>query len=270
MSLVSYTSTPFSYPGGGLAVGVRVRVVFAGTAVNAAIWHDADGTALMTNPVETDNLGQVSFWIEPGAYDLVANGVATTVVVVGSVDPPGANDFITLAQAEALDSAVLLDANAHADTAAAAAQSGATTSAANLAAAAQAGAIAYADTNKAPKPGAWLSPDLTGGTLWTADVSGTYFPAGFRLNGDRLEGSGRLNLAAPNNYVANARICTIPEGARPSRNIVINFRSGGTGAAAGFLEVNASTGVLSFTTAITNASGGCWVHLDALGARAVV
>lgn len=81
MSPVAFTSEPFTYPGGGIAAGVQVHVFRDGTTVRAPIYHDTLGVRA-PNPVRTDVNGRVSFYAEPGTYDLVANGVTSTVVVL--------------------------------------------------------------------------------------------------------------------------------------------------------------------------------------------
>lgn len=95
-----FTSEPFTYPGGGVAAGVLVSVYFTATSVHAPIFHDDLGTTPKTNPVRTASDGTVSFWIEPATYDLVANGVRTTVVVAPIPDPPGPDDYVTRSEVE--------------------------------------------------------------------------------------------------------------------------------------------------------------------------
>lgn len=77
MSRGQYVSEPYTYPGGGVAVGIRVKVLHRGTFVPATIFYSAEGTARRLNPIPTGVTGQVSFWIDPGEYDLLANGVRT-------------------------------------------------------------------------------------------------------------------------------------------------------------------------------------------------
>lgn len=456
MSVVLFVSDPFTYPGGGVAAGVPVRVYFSETAVPCAIYHDSAGAVLKGNPVKTDNAGVVSFYIEPGEYDLVANGIVTTVTVQGPVDPPDDNDFITVGQADdryvaitdgAVESTLTIrnpgalarsyrfrttgseldleaggtalnvstwtnpdfsgtqrtifrsgtagdttfpnevafnspptsinppTLNTHLANKAytdlfikgpsnvveqfftwSAGARWATFDAAYNAADnnpdflrcrvtggarvttpwrvngnyesrhepsandrhgwrafeyavdGSTGLFASFSTNpadssqreylfgmrgtaagvtrpgygvftrgiEAPQirlngvdqaPGAWTSPDLSGSS-WAADVSGTYDALQFRIEGEWIVGAGRVSLASPTNYVANARILTLPAGMFPAKAKVLFVRSGGTGAAAGFADVS-TAGVFSFGTAITNASGSAWFQFDQFRIRRV-
>lgn len=95
-----FTSEPFTYPDGSVATGLQVTVYFAATSVRAPIFHDDLATVAMTNPVRTDDFGRVAFWIEPGTYALLANGVRSTVVVDAIPDPPGPTDYVTRAEVE--------------------------------------------------------------------------------------------------------------------------------------------------------------------------
>lgn len=235
--VVAYTSEPFTYPGGGVAAGVPVAVYFSGTLVRAAIFHDAAGAVLKANPVKTDNAGVVSFYAEPGDYELWANGEMTPITITGPVDPPGPDDFVTLAQAQALDAAVLASANVYTDN-------------------------ALAGIGGDP-PGPWTAPDVSG-TLWAGDLSGVYFPAGFRLDRGVVNGRGRLVLQAPNSYVANSRICTLPEDCRPERDVIMQFRTGNTNATGSFMRIEGLTGIMSFSAGLTNATGFAFLQLEML------
>lgn len=96
MTAVPFTSAPFTYPGGALAIGVRVRVYYGGTLVLAPIYWDVNGTR-KANPLRTEDDGTVSFWAEPGPYDLLANGVTTSVVVPsGGGVPPEVDKGVVL------------------------------------------------------------------------------------------------------------------------------------------------------------------------------
>src|SRR5262245_2757434 len=82
MAPVIYDSEPFTYPGGAVAAGVLVTVLFGGTSVPAPIYHNSLGVRA-PNPMRTDGEGQITFFAEPGAYTLRANGVSIDVVVTG-------------------------------------------------------------------------------------------------------------------------------------------------------------------------------------------
>lgn len=86
MSRGQYTSDPYTYPGGGVAAGLSVKIVRRDTFVLAPIYFSAEGDARNVNPLRTDDAGQVSFWIDSGEYDLLANGVRTPFEVDGSVE----------------------------------------------------------------------------------------------------------------------------------------------------------------------------------------
>lgn len=102
MALVFFQSDPFTYPGGGIAAGVKVRVLFDGTTVLAPIYYDSAG-ARKPNPLRTDEAGLVDFYIEPGDYQMFANGLyfpftvdaggagleAAATAIVMSVGSPG-------------------------------------------------------------------------------------------------------------------------------------------------------------------------------------
>ena len=118
--------------------------------------------------------------------------------------------------------------------------------------------------------GAWVAAgatpatDITLAAAWSADVSGTYFDFGFRAapNG-KLEGSGRLNTTT--DYTANATIFTLPTALRPTKNVVIPVRVGGSGAAAGFMTIT-SGGVGSFSASFT-AGAGSFLQVDCVDVR---
>lgn len=89
MSPVPYTSTAFTYPGGGIAAGVRVRVYHSGTNALAYLYHNSAGTRA-PNPTRTADDGTVLFYIEPGDYEMEANAVRFPVNVPGGGAGPGA------------------------------------------------------------------------------------------------------------------------------------------------------------------------------------
>ena len=82
MAPVPFISEPFTYPGGGIAAGVLVKVAFANTLVLAPIYHDSLGVRA-PNPVRTDDDGVIVFYAEPGDYDLIANGAVVPIAVTG-------------------------------------------------------------------------------------------------------------------------------------------------------------------------------------------
>ena len=90
MTAVFYVSEPFVYPGGGIAAGVQVKVLYGGTEVPAAIFHDSLGTR-KPNPLRTASDGTVEFYAEPGEYVLRANGTDAIVEVTGG--PPATSMY---------------------------------------------------------------------------------------------------------------------------------------------------------------------------------
>lgn len=121
--------------------------------------------------------------------------------------------------------------------------------------------------------GAWTGVGLVVNNLveiaaaWSADISGTYFDVGFRAAaGGKLEGSGRLNTTT--NYTAGVTIFTLPAALCPAKNLVLDVRIGGAGAAAAFLTIT-SGGVGSLSASFT-AGAGSWIQLDSIGARRTV
>jgi hypothetical protein len=170
---------------------------------------------------------------------------------------------------------VLLDADdvtADVEGAAAAAQSAAqafATNAANAALTAANAATAAALTALAP--GAWVlsgptpATDITLAAAWTADISGTYFPFSFRRGAyGRLEGSGRITTTT--NYVSGVTIFTLPTALRPDKDLILDVRVGGSGAAGAFLSIAATTGVCTLTSSFT-AGALSWLQFDAFSAR---
>jgi hypothetical protein len=77
-----FVSEPFTYPGGGIAAGVPVTVLYGGSEVPAAVFYDSIGTR-KPNPLRTAFDGTVDFYAEPGDYMLRANGVDTPISIVG-------------------------------------------------------------------------------------------------------------------------------------------------------------------------------------------
>lgn len=82
MAPTLYISEPFTYPGGGIAAGVLVKVLFDDTEIPAPIYHDSFGTR-KPNPARTGDDGTLEFYAEPGEYTLRANGLDTPIMVDG-------------------------------------------------------------------------------------------------------------------------------------------------------------------------------------------
>lgn len=108
--------------------------------------------------------------------------------------------------------------------------------------------------------GSWVALSSFG-TNMAVDASGTYYVAGQRTEpGSVARLRGRINTTV--SYVANATICILDAAYRPTKDIVKDYRSGGSGAVAGFLTIT-SAGAVSFSANITVA-GTAWFSLDAI------
>lgn len=84
MALQYFLSAPFTYAGGGVAVGQKVWVFFNNTTAMAPIYHNAEGSR-KPNPLKTDAAGRVEFYAEAGDYELLVNGVRFEITVDGSI-----------------------------------------------------------------------------------------------------------------------------------------------------------------------------------------
>ena len=114
-----------------------------------------------------------------------------------------------------------------------------------------------------PRPGPWTAPSSYGtgiaGSAGTphADVGARIEPASGAI---RLR--GRINTTGGVSYTGGAAIATLPEGLRPASELVLTLRSGGTGAANGFLTITAA-GVISFSANISlTGAQVAWWQLD--------
>lgn len=84
-SRAGYWGDTFTDRFGNGQADTPVTVKLAGTATLATLYTAADKLTTAANPFTTDELGNGSFYADPGEYDLVANG--TTVKVLVPVDP---------------------------------------------------------------------------------------------------------------------------------------------------------------------------------------
>lgn len=62
----------FRYASGQIAAGQLVNVYLRGTTTKPPIFQDEDGTVSLPNPLRTDAVGNLWFYIDPGEYDFVA------------------------------------------------------------------------------------------------------------------------------------------------------------------------------------------------------
>ena len=99
-----------SFAGGALAPGLAVTVRNPGTAAAASLWTSRDKTAAAANPVTVDASGNLSFYADPGYYDLLANGVTLPNVLVHvdhGAPAPAVEDYaVTAAQQAVLGNGV--------------------------------------------------------------------------------------------------------------------------------------------------------------------
>lgn len=107
---VEFTSEPYVYGPDLPAEGVSISVCYSETKLLVPIYRDALSSDRAANPIVTDYNGVVHFWVEPGYYTLVAQGVATNVTIgdpddadpevsmyiIGPPGPPGAPGGVVL------------------------------------------------------------------------------------------------------------------------------------------------------------------------------
>lgn len=65
----------FRYASEQVAAHQLINVYLRGTSTKALLYQDEDGLLAASNPVRTDAVGNVSFYITPGNYDFEAFGV---------------------------------------------------------------------------------------------------------------------------------------------------------------------------------------------------
>ena len=69
------TSQTFRYPTGRVAAETPVSIVFRGTSTLAPIFGSKLGTDSLPNPLTTDVLGNIDYYIEVGSYDYLINTI---------------------------------------------------------------------------------------------------------------------------------------------------------------------------------------------------
>lgn len=65
----------FRYPSGQMAAGQAIEIRLRGTATLANLFSDSAGATPKTNPVTTDSVGNLSFYVAQGAYDFAVSGI---------------------------------------------------------------------------------------------------------------------------------------------------------------------------------------------------
>jgi hypothetical protein len=96
-TFAGYFHEPFTDRYGNAQAAIEVTVYEADTATLATLYTDRTKATTAPNPITTDALGNGSFYADPGAYDLLANGTTVRVLV-----PVDAAEVLTESEAEAL------------------------------------------------------------------------------------------------------------------------------------------------------------------------
>lgn len=133
MAPIEYVSEPFTLGSGGVAAGLPVTVLHAGTNIRASLYSEAGATRV--NPTRTDEEGVATLFVEPGSYDLLANGVRTNVTVGGAGGTTLQGHMATTLNVHGIPDTSVLETIAGAQTKATAAQNAAVTTAGVAAAA---------------------------------------------------------------------------------------------------------------------------------------
>lgn len=102
---------------------------------------------------------------------------------------------------------------------------------------------------------AWTAPDSYAANM--SNVGSPWYDVGAWVNPSGQH-TWRGRVLAGANYTANATIFTLNSAVRPTRDVEFQCRSIGVGAVAGFMKVTASTGAVSFSSAITVGAGSGW------------
>lgn len=78
----------FRYPNGQVAAGQAIEVYLRGTTTEPPIFQDPDGLVPAANPVTTDSVGNLDFYIAPGEYDFAVSGITVPFDVTDVVAAP--------------------------------------------------------------------------------------------------------------------------------------------------------------------------------------
>ena len=78
----------FRYPNGQVAAGEAIEVYTRGTTTEPPIFEDEDGLVPAANPVVTDGVGNLSFYIAPGSYDFAIRGITVPFDVEDTTGAP--------------------------------------------------------------------------------------------------------------------------------------------------------------------------------------
>lgn len=78
----------FRYPNNQVAAGQAITVYDRDTSSLSSLFVDEAGTVPLINPVTTDSVGNVDFYISPGAYDFWVSGVRVPFDVDAALSVP--------------------------------------------------------------------------------------------------------------------------------------------------------------------------------------
>lgn len=98
MTKIRYGPEPFTFENGAAAAGVEVTVYAHGTSTKIPLYTDDTGATPLANPLTTDGAGLLSFYADPGFYDLAVNGVIFEIQLTGLPGGGGGSEVATLNQ----------------------------------------------------------------------------------------------------------------------------------------------------------------------------
>lgn len=78
----------FKYPNGQVAAGQAITIYDRGLFTQPALYVDEAGAVPLLNPVVTDEVGNVHFYIAPGAYDFSVASVRVPFDVDAALSVP--------------------------------------------------------------------------------------------------------------------------------------------------------------------------------------
>ena len=89
----------FRYPNGQVAAGQSILVYNRGTTVKPSMFTNEAGSTAASNPILTDAVGNLSFYIAPGAYDFFVFGVRVPFDVDAALSVPSYTHIQTISNA---------------------------------------------------------------------------------------------------------------------------------------------------------------------------
>lgn len=88
-----YGPQPITNAAGRPLTNLTVNVFLTGTRVLAPLWTDRTKAASAANPTSTDGVGNLSFFADPGEYDIEGNSATITVPVYMDPAEPATGDL---------------------------------------------------------------------------------------------------------------------------------------------------------------------------------